>query len=41
MSLNEVVGIQDQCASAFGGLMLIEADKQSIRPRRFIINPDY
>ena len=39
--LNEVVGIQDQCASAFGGLILIEADKQSIRPRRFIINPDY
>ncbi|KGG00322.1 MULTISPECIES: hypothetical protein [Prochlorococcus] len=39
--LKEVVGIQDQCASAFGGLILIEADKQSIRPRRFIINPDY
>lgn len=39
--LNEVVGIQDQCASAFGGLILVEADKQSIRPRRFIVNPDY
>ena len=39
--LNEVVGIQDQCASAFGGLILIEADKQSIRPRRFIVDPDY
>ena len=39
--LKEFVGIQDQCASAFGGLILIEADKQSIRPRRFIINPDY
>ena len=40
-TLKEVVGIQDQCASAFGGLILIEADKQSIRPRRFIINPEY
>ena len=39
--LKELVGIQDQCASAFGGLILIEADKQSIRPRRFIVNPDY
>ena len=39
--LEEVVGIQDQCASAFGNLIIIEADKQSIRPRRFIINPDY
>ncbi len=39
--INEIVGIQDQCASAFGGIVIIEADKQLIRPRRFIANPAY
>ncbi len=39
--VKETVGIQDQCASAFGGLVLIDADKQGIRPRRFIINSRY
>ncbi|MDC2963096.1 hypothetical protein OAX96_03115 [Prochlorococcus sp. AH-736-K15] len=39
--VKETVGIQDQCASAFGGLVIIEADKQNIRPRRLLVNPDY
>ena len=39
--VKETVGIQDQCASAFGGLVIIEADKQNIRPRRFLVNPEY
>ena len=39
--VKETVGIQDQCASAFGGLVFIEADKYKIRPRRFIANPEY
>ena len=37
--VKEKVGIQDQCASAFGGLVIIEADKQNIKPRRFLVNP--
>ena len=39
--MNEKVGFQDQCASSFGGLVLIEADKQGIKPRKFISRPEY
>ncbi len=39
--MKEKVGIQDQCAAAFGGLISIEADKEGIRPRRFIAKPEY
>ena len=39
--MNEKVGFQDQCASSFGGLVLIEADKQGIKPRKFISRSDY
>jgi len=37
----EKVGFQDQCAAAFGGLVLIEADQESIRPRKFISSSEY
>ena len=39
--MNEKVGFQDQCASSFGGLVLIEADKQGIKPRKFISRSEY
>lgn len=39
--MNEKVGFQDQCAAAFGGLVLIEADKQGINPRRFVSRSEY
>jgi len=39
--MGEKVGFQDQCASAYGGIVLIEADSTSIRPRRFISRPEY
>ena len=39
--MNEKVGFQDQCASSFGGLVLIEADKQGIKPRKFISSSEY
>ena len=39
--VKETVGIQDQCASAFGGLVFIDADQQGIRPRRFLANSTY
>ena len=35
------MGIQDQCAAAFGGLLLIEADSESINPRKFISRKEY
>ena len=38
--MQENVGFQDQCAAAFGGLVLVEANEE-IRPRRFISNKDY
>ena len=34
-AMKEKVGIQDQCAAAFGGIVLIDADKEGVRPRRF------
>ena len=37
----ETVGIQDQCASAFGGFVLINANKHGITPRRFLIRKEY
>ena len=39
--MKEIVGIQDQCAAAFGGMVYIEADKQSIRPRKFVSRKEY
>jgi len=39
--MGEQVGFQDQCAAAFGGLIFIEADSQSIRPRKFVSKQDY
>ena len=39
--MQENVGFQDQCAAAFGGLVVVEANKEEIRPRRFISNKDY
>lgn len=39
--LKESVGIQDQCAAAFGGLVYIEADSSGISPRVFISTKEY
>ena len=39
--LNEKVGFQDQCAAAFGGLVIIEANKQGINPRKFVSSQEY
>ena len=39
--MSEDVGFQDQCASAFGGLVLIETEEGQINPRKFITSPDY
>jgi len=39
--INEKVGFQDQCAAAFGGFVIVEADKQSVRPRRYILRQEY
>jgi len=40
-AMKEKVGFQDQCASAFGGIVLIDADLQAIQPRRFVSRPEY
>ena len=39
--MKEKVGFQDQCAAAFGGLVLIEADRQGINPRKFVSRSEY
>ena len=39
--MNENVGFQDQCASAFGGLIIIEANESKISPRKFITTKKY
>ena len=39
--MGENVGIQDQCAAAFGNLVYIEASKDCINPRKFISSVDY
>ena len=39
--MGENVGIQDQCASAFGGFVMIEANKDELKPRTFIIDKEY
>ena len=41
IDMAENVGFQDQCASAFGGLVLTTADANSIRPKRFISQQSY
>ena len=40
-AMGERVGFQDQCAAAFGGIVLIEANQQSINPRKFVTRPEY
>ena len=37
----ETIGIQDQCASAFGGFVHITANKEGVKPRRFEVRKDY
>lgn len=37
----ETVGIQDQCASAFGGFVKINANKEGVTPRRFLVRKEY
>ena len=39
--MQENVGFQDQCASAFGGLIIIEANGSKVSPRRFITTKEY
>jgi len=39
--MREKVGFQDQCAAAYGGIVLVEADSTSIRPRSFISRSEY
>ena len=33
--IGEIIGVQDQCASAFGGLVHIQADKEGVKPKDF------
>ena len=40
-AMSERVGFQDQCAAAFGGFVLIEADQRTIQPRKFITRSEY
>lgn len=40
-NIGEIIGVQDQCASAFGGIVHIHADKQGIKPKQFIITKEY
>ena len=39
--VGETIGVQDQCASAFGGLVHIHADKEGIKPKRFLVRKEY
>ena len=39
--IGEIIGVQDQCASAFGGLVHIQADKEGIKPKRFLVRKEY
>ena len=39
--MKEVVGFQDQCASALGGVVLVKAGKEGVNPRRFIARKEY
>ena len=40
-TIAETIGVQDQCASAFGGFVHIQADKEGIKPRRFLVRKEY
>ncbi len=40
-NIGEIIGIQDQCASAFGGIVHIKADKSGVRPKQFLITKEY
>ena len=39
--VGETIGVQDQCASAFGGLVHIQADKGGVKPKRFLVRKEY
>ena len=39
--IGEIIGVQDQCASAFGGLVHIQADKEGVKPKRFLVRKEY
>lgn len=39
--ISETIGVQDQCASAFGGFIHIDADKEGVKPRRFLVREEY
>jgi len=39
--MGEMVGFQDQCAAAFGGLVIIEGDADGIKPRKFVSRKEY
>jgi len=39
--IGETIGVQDQCASAFGGLVHIQADKEGVKPKRFLVRKEY
>ena len=39
--IGETIGVQDQCASAFGGLVHIHADKEGVKPKRFLVRKEY
>lgn len=39
--IGETIGVQDQCASAFGGLVHIQADKGGVKPKRFLVRKEY
>ena len=39
--MEEDVGIQDQCAAAYGGICLIKAYQDEIIPKKFICTSEY
>ena len=39
--MNEVVGFQDQCASAMGSLVYIKASQEGIKPQKFVARQGY
>lgn len=39
--MGENVGFQDQCAAAYGGVVIVEAGSNGIQPRKFICREEY
>ena len=39
--IGETIGIQDQCASSFGGFVQINAYKNNIQPKNLVVSSDY